>query len=146
MIGLNTAIYSPSGVSAGIGFAVPVDTVARTVPQLIRFGKEETIGLGISIWSDAIASQLGLRGVLVREVLDGSPAAAAGILPTREDQKGRAIPGDLIVAVNDQPVRSTVDLFRALDQFPAGASVTVTVRRGETEKKLPVTLRVLDQY
>ncbi|MGQ0637088.1 MAG: S1C family serine protease [Planctomycetaceae bacterium] len=144
MIGLNTAIYSPSGVSAGIGFAVPVDTIAHIVPQLIRFGKEEQIGLGITIWDDSTTSRLGLRGVLVREVFEGSPAASAGILPTREDATGRTIPGDLIVALDEKPVKSSVDLFRALDRLPVGADVTMTVRRGNGEKKLPVTLRVVD--
>jgi S1-C subfamily serine protease len=143
MIGVNTAIYSPSGASVGIGFAVPVDTVRWIVPQIIRHGKVERIGIGVSIWDDQVTARLGVRGVLVHDVVDNGPAARAGILPTRRGRE-RYIPGDLIVAVNDKPVNNSLDLYRVLDQFKAGDSVTVTVSRDGTEKKIPVTLQVLD--
>src|SRR5215467_10367345 len=83
LIGINTAIYSPSGVSAGIGFAVPVDTVRWVVPQIIRHGKVERIGLGLTTWDEQITARQGLRGLLVKEVIEGGPAAKAVSRPTR---------------------------------------------------------------
>lgn len=141
MIGINVAI--PAAVSAGIGFAVPVDTVRWIVPQIIKYGKVERIGLGISSWDDQRTAQWGLRGVFVREVIEGGPAAKAGIRPTRitEDE---FIPGDLILAVNGKPVNASRDLYRILDQFKAGDVVTLTIHRDEGEIKVAVTLEVLD--
>lgn len=144
MIGINTAIYSPSGVNSGIGFAVPVDTINWIVPQLIRHGRVERVGMGISIWEDHLVSRLGLHGVLVREVAAGSPAAVAGILPTRQDAKGDVIPGDLIVAIDGKPVIDSLDLYRLLDQHKAGETVTVAVERVAGRQDLKVTLRVLE--
>jgi S1-C subfamily serine protease len=143
MIGVNTAIYSPSGASAGIGFAVPVDTVRWIVPQIIRHGKVERIGIGVSIWDDQVTARLGVRGVLVHSVVEDGPAARAGILPTRRG-RDRYIPGDLIVAINDKPVNNSLDLYRVLDQFKAGDPVTVTVNRNGSEKKIPITLQVIE--
>jgi len=143
MIGVNTAIYSPSGASVGIGFAVPVDTVRWIVPQIIRHGKVERIGMGVSIWDDQVTARLGVRGVLIHDVVENGPAARAGILPTRR-ANDRYIPGDLIVAVNGKSVNNSLDLYRVLDQFKAGDTVTVTVSRDGVEKKIPVTLQVLD--
>lgn len=143
LIGVNTAIYSPSGVSAGVGFAVPVDTVRWIVPQLVRHGKVERVGIGIKV-DDQIPARLRLRGVLVWDVVENGPAAEAGIRPTRYDDKEGDQLGDLIVAVNGKAVNSAVDLYRILDQFKAGETVTVTVVRDGAEKKIPVTLRVLE--
>ncbi len=79
LIGVNTAIYSPSGVSTGIGFAVPVDTVNRVVPQLIRHGRIIRPGLGVRIADDATARRFGLQGVLIIQVEKGSAAETAGL-------------------------------------------------------------------
>lgn len=144
LIGINTAIYSPSGVSAGIGFAVPVDTVRWIVPQIIRHGKVERVGLGISIWDDQITARLGLRGVLIKDVFENGPAAKAGIRPTRR-QNDHTIPGDLIVAVNGKAVNNSIDLYRILDQFKAGDKVTLKIQREEEEIEVPVTLEVLGE-
>jgi S1-C subfamily serine protease len=144
LIGVNTAIYSPSGVSAGIGFAVPVDTVQWIVPQIIRHGKVERIGIGISVWDDQVTARLGVHGVLVHDVIEKGPADEAGIVPTRRANDGRYIPGDLIVGVNGKAVRNSLDLYRVLDQFKAGQTVTLTVSRDGVEHKIPVTLRVLE--
>jgi S1-C subfamily serine protease len=143
LIGVNTAIYSPSGGSAGIGFAVPVDTVRWIVPQIIRHGKVERIGIGVSIWDDQVTARLGVRGVLVKSLVEDGPAARAGILPTRRG-RDRYIPGDLIVAINDKPINNSLDLYRVLDQFKAGDTVTVTVHRDSGEKKIAVTLQVIE--
>lgn len=144
VIGVNTAIYSPSGGSAGIGFAVPVDSVRWIVPQLIRHGKVERVGIGVSIWDDFVTTRLGLEGVLVRNVTAGGPAATAGIRPTEFENSRPTRAGDLIVAVNGKTVRNSLDLFRILDQYKAGDTVTVALRRERGDLEVPVTLKVLD--
>lgn len=144
LIGINTAIYSPSGASAGVGFAVPVDPIRWIVPQLIKHGKVERIGMGIAPFDDAIAKRFRIDGVVVYYVRPGSPAATAGIRPS--ELVGTRVKkwGDVIVAVNGTPVRNTIDLFRILDQFKAGDTVTVTVNRESGDQQIPVTLQVLD--
>jgi S1-C subfamily serine protease len=144
VIGVNTAIYSPSGGSAGIGFAVPIDPIRWIVPQLIRHGKVERIGMGIGIWDDHVPVRLGLKGVLVRQVVAGSPAATAGIRPTEFENSRPTRPGDLIVAINGKPILDSLDLYRILDQHKAGETVAVKVRREEGDLELPVTLSVLE--
>ncbi|HLJ10706.1 MAG TPA: PDZ domain-containing protein, partial [Planctomycetaceae bacterium] len=143
LIGVNTAIYSPSGANAGIGFAVPVDTVHWIVPQIIRHGKVERVGMGITIWDDQVTANLKIKGVLVNQVIENGPAAKAGIVPTKR-VNNRHIPGDLIIAVNGKPVNNSLDLFRLLDQYKAGETVTLTIDRHGTEKQVPVTLGVLE--
>jgi S1-C subfamily serine protease len=140
LIGLNTAV--PTGITFGIGFAVPVDTVRQIVPQLISTGKVERIGIGISVWSDQVTARLGVRGVLVRDVIEGGPAAESGILPTRGANE-HYIPGDLIVAVNGKEVSNSIDLYRILDQYKAGDVLTLTIIRDRTTKTVDVPLKVL---
>jgi S1-C subfamily serine protease len=142
LIGVNTAIYSPSGAYAGIAYAVPVDTIRWIVPKIIRDGKVDRVGIGVTIWDDQYMARLGVRGVLVHEVVEDGPAAQAGVLPTRRSDN-HYIPGDLIVAVNGKPVHNSLDLYRILDPFKAGDTVTLTVSREGVEKNVPVTLRVL---
>lgn len=133
LIGVNTAIYSPSGASAGIGFAIPVDTVNRIVPELIRSGKIIRPGLGVQIADEQIAQRLGVKGVLVVDVAGGSAAARAGIQPTRRDAAGRVRLGDVITAVDGRKVESPNDLFLALEKYKVGDTVTVTsLRDGRT--------------
>ncbi len=144
LIGVNTAIYSPSGSSAGIGFAVPVDTVNRIVPQLVRHGKVVRPGLGVVLADDNLARRFGLEGALVLQVSPGSAAEAAGLRPTRRDDYGRLYLGDLIVAVEGEPVRSGDELGLRLEKQAVGATVSLTVRRGEQELKLPVRLQALE--
>lgn len=140
LIGVNTSIYSPSGAFAGIGFAVPVDTVTRLVPQLIQFGYVTKPGLGISIASDAVVERLGLKGVLVLQVAPGGPAERAGLLPTRRDRHGNILTGDLIIAVDDHGLSSSSDFFRVLDELKAGQTVRLTVVREGRRLTLPVAL------
>jgi S1-C subfamily serine protease len=130
LIGMNTAIYSPSGASAGVGFAVPVDTVRRVVTQLVATGRVERAGLGVQLDEGALARRLGLRGLLVLGVTDGSGAAEAGLIPTRRDpMTGTLILGDLIVAVDAEPVDDSLDLYRILDRREVNDVVAVTVVR-----------------
>ncbi len=141
LIGVNTAIYSPSGASAGIGFAVPVDVVAEVVPQLIAHGKVARPRLGVLLAEDALARSLGLSGVLIMEVEEGSGAQAAGLRGTREAPDGSVILGDVIVAVDGRSIRSLADLQRLLAQRKVGQEVEVTILRGDTRMKVTVRLQ-----
>ena len=133
IIGVNTAIYSPSGASAGIGFAIPVDTVNRIVPELIRSGRITRPGLGIQIADEQIAQRLGVSGVLVVDVARGSAASKAGIQATRRDSEGRLRLGDMIVALDGNKITTPNDLFLLLEKYKIGDLVTVTmVREGKT--------------
>lgn len=143
LIGVNTAIYSPSGASAGIGFAIPADTVNRIAPELIRHGRVIRPGLGIQIAEDQIAERLGVNGVLVVDVLPGGAAAKAGIRPTRREASGRVRLGDVIVAVDGKKTDSANDLYIALDQFRVGDDVTVTVLREGKTLQSKVTLEAV---
>ena len=96
LIGVNTQIYSRSGASAGIGFAIPVDTVNRIVPELIRRGKIIRPGLGVELAEEQIARKIEVSGVLIANVMRGGPAAKAGIQPTRRESSGRVILGDVV--------------------------------------------------
>ena len=142
LIGVNTAIYSPSGSSAGIGFAVPVDTVKRVVPQLIATGRYAPPVLGIAHdpRGDALLAGAGLRGVLVLDVAPDGPAAAAGLRPARVGRDGRVILGDVIVAVDGAPVDGSDSLGAALDQRQAGETVTLGILRDGARTEVAVTL------
>lgn len=143
LIGINTAIYSPSGASAGIGFAVPVDIVNRVVPQLIRDGRIVRPTLGIETddrFSREAERRLGVRGLLVLGVTRGSGAAAAGLRPTGIDAFGNVVYGDVIEAVDGRPVRSRLDLLDALEGRAPGDVVVLTVwRDGE---RIPVEVQL----
>ena len=140
LIGVNTAIYSPTGASAGIGFAIPVDTVNRIVPEVIRYGKVTRPGIGIQIAEDQIAERLGVNGVLVVDVVAGSAAAKAGLRPTRREASGRVRLGDVITAVNGQKVASPNELFLMLEKYKVGDAVNVTVLRDEKSVQIKMTL------
>jgi len=143
LIGVNTLIASPSGASAGIGFAIPVDTVNRIIPQLIRHGKIIRPGLGVESANDQITAKLGLSGVLVLEVARGSAAERAGIRPTRRNSLGQVQLGDLVVAIDGKKLDSTNDLFLLLEKYKVGDTVTVTVLRDRKREELKVTLEPL---
>ncbi len=138
LIGMNTAIYSPSGASAGIGFAVPADTVSRIVPELIAHGKVVRPTLGVSLdprLSDYVTQRLGVEGVLLRGVSRGDGAAEAGLEGTSVDRRGTVIPGDIVQEIDGKPVKSTSDLQGRLGSYRPGDTVTLTVwREGKTRK------------
>jgi S1-C subfamily serine protease len=142
LIGVNTAIYSPSGSSAGIGFAVPVDTVNRVVPQLIRTGTYRPPLLGVvhDERINALARREGLVGVLVLDVEPGSPAAAAGLRPAMQNRFGEIVPGDLVTGLGDRPIATSSDLRAALDRHTAGETVDLVVVRDGQDRRLRVTL------
>ena len=143
LIGVNTAIYSPSGAYAGIGFAVPVDTVKRIVPQLIRHGRVIRPGLGIRVAEEKVARRLGVQGVLVLSVPPQSAAAQAGLRPTRYDAYGRLWLGDVIIAIDGKTVHTEDDLLTLLESYQVGYRVTLTLRRDGQQKQLSVTLQAV---
>jgi S1-C subfamily serine protease len=141
LIGVNTAIYSPSGASAGIGFAIPVDEVNRIVPRLIRDGKFIRPALGIQAATKPLQDSLGLpQGVAVMGVVPDSPAHRAGIRPFRRAPDGSLVVGDVIVALNGKAVASFDELLNALEQHQAGDTVTLSIVRGDKRLEQPVRL------
>ncbi len=142
LIGVNTAIYSPSGASAGIGFAVPVDAVARVVPQLVARGRYSPPVLGVVAdpRADAMLAASGLgAGVMVLEVEPGSPAARAGLAPARMTRQG-LVPGDVIVGLDGVALGGIDDLLAALDGRTPGDEVVVAVERGGARREITVEL------
>jgi S1-C subfamily serine protease len=140
LIGVNTAIFSPSGAYAGIGFAIPVDTVKHLVPQLIRYGEPIYPGIGIGVLPDYQAQRYRLEGVVITEVGKGTPAEKAGLEPVYVDRQGR-IQGDIIVGVNGERVRSLAELRDAFEAAGgAGTRVTLTLLNGARRRDVEVEL------
>jgi S1-C subfamily serine protease len=140
LIGVNTAIYSPSGTSAGIGFAIPVDEVFRIVPQLIQHGKVVRADIAAQLAPDQILRKAGRKGALVLHVQPDGPAAKAGLLPTRQDDDGRIRLGDIITALDGKEVTSAGQLQDELEKRAVGTVVELTVLRDGKEITLQVTL------
>jgi S1-C subfamily serine protease len=140
LIGVNTAIVSPSGGYAGVGFAIPVDTVNWVVPQLIAYGRVQRPTMGVDLASDHLARRSGIEGAVVTQVIEGSGADRAGIRPVYRDRRGRVRVGDVIVAINGEPIRSGGELGLILEGYREGDTVTVTVMREGEKKDLQVRL------
>ena len=144
LIGVNTAIFSPSGASSGVGFAVPIDTVNRVVPQLIARGTYIRPGLGIAVdesLNRTAMEQLHVEGVLVLRVTPGSPAAAVGLRGVQLASDGSMVPGDIIVAINGRPVESVARLLARLDDHQVGDGVRLTILRDG--RRLEVTVKLV---
>jgi S1-C subfamily serine protease len=140
LIGVNSAILSPSGVYSGIGFAIPADEVNRIVTQLIRHGTVVRPSLGVSLAPEQLTRRLGVEGVLVMQVDPDGPAARAGLQPTRRDIAGNVRLGDVILAIEDDATGTIEDFFAALEEREPGDEVTLTVLRDGEQMALPVTL------
>jgi S1-C subfamily serine protease len=143
LIGMNTAIYSPSGASAGIGFAVPIDTINRVAPALIAHGKYIRPALGIAMdddVNDVLSERLNVHGVFVLEVDPNGPAAAAGLRGARLERGTVVVPGDVIVAIGEKPVASVPRLQARLDDFNPGDKVRVGILRDGKRMTVDVTL------
>ena len=143
LVGVNTAIYSPSGASAGVGFAVPIDTVNRVVPQIIANGRYEPPHLGIRVHTDLsnqVMRRFNIDGVLVFSVEPNSGAEAAGIQGTEVGQSQVAKLGDIIQELAGRKVASMNDLQHALDGFSSGDTVPIKIRRGNEQIELNVRL------
>jgi len=142
LIGMNTMIYSESGSSAGIGFAVPVSYIRRIVPQLIKYGHSIQPGIGISVLPEQVKYQLlgEVDGVVVRNVTPGSPAGRAGMKGIRRDATGRYQLGDIIIGINDIKIKNYDDLYNTLDEFKVGDRVSVKTVRDGREKSFALEL------
>ena len=139
LIGINSQIVTPSGGYSGIGFAIPVDMVNWVVPALIEHRQGVRPVLGVKIWP-GLSREVGLPGVLVYNVLPGSAADKAGLRATHWDATGQLILGDVIMAINDTPIRSFIDLLNVLENHRVGDTVKVTVHRGGSKEDIQLTL------
>ena len=151
LIGVNTAIYSPSGASAGIGFAIPVDAVRRIVNQLIRYGRMLRPSMGISVADDQMTRGLAMRlgapldGVLVMEAPPNSPGADAGLVGCMR-KNGQLYLGDLITRVNGTPVKTVEDLLTLVEETEIGSSVVLTVHRSaDAKNEETLTVKTVDR-
>lgn len=142
LIGMNTMIFSESGQSAGIGFAVPSNTVARTANDILRYGRVKQPGIGISSFPDNVPRRLGVRGVLVSEVMENGPAHAAGLRGTVRNRNGDIILGDLIVEVDGAKIEKYDDLYVAFDRKNIGDEVSIAYLRDG--KRFVAKMRLVD--
>jgi S1-C subfamily serine protease len=143
LIGMNTAIYSPSGSSAGIGFAVPIDTIKMVVEQLIATGKYAQPVLGVNLndrVSELLTKQIGVQGAVVLGVGEGTGAAEAGLRGTTRGPGGEIIPGDVIQTVAGRPVKSNTDIYSALKRYHPGDVVDVQILRDGQPQTVKVKL------
>lgn len=140
LIGVNTAIASPTGAYAGIGFAIPVDEVNRIIPEIITHGKVVRAGLGVTVASDQMIRDNDLQGVLILNVQPEGAAAKAGLQPTRRNNRGTIVLGDQILSVNGKEIKTAKDLFAQLEQFKVGDTVQLHILRGDQTLDVPVSL------
>ena len=144
VIGMNTMIFSSSGSSAGVGFAVPIDVIKRVVPDLVAHGKEIRPGLGIRPLSDQQKQYLGIeKGVIVGGVIPQGPAQSAGLEGMAEDRFGRIYLGDIILSIDGKEVNSFDDIFHVLENYQVGSSVTVQFLRENKIKTAQLKLMQL---
>jgi S1-C subfamily serine protease len=144
LIGINTAIYSPSGASAGIGFSVPVDTVNRVVPQIISRGKYIRPALGITVdgkLNNRLIERLKVSGIVILTISPGSAADSAGLKGATMTPEGNIVANDIIVAVEQKPVDSVEKLLARIDGYKVGDTIQLTVLRKGEEMVVPVTLQ-----
>jgi len=142
LIGVNTAIYSPSGAYAGIGFAVPVNEINRVVPQLIRNGKLVRPGIGASLADARLVKRLGIDGILVLGVEPGGPAHTAGLRPTKQ-YANEVVLGDIIIGIAGVEVASYDDIRTELERYSVGDEVIINILRNNTESELTLRLSML---
>lgn len=144
VIGVNTSIYSPSGASAGIGFAIPIDLVNRVVTQLISHGKYLRPAIGIEVderMNKLIYQRYGIEGIVVLNVTRGSGAFKAGLIAAKIYRDGSVELGDVIVKVDNEKVGSITELNEMLDGKIKGDSVELTILRGDSLVVVEVELR-----
>ncbi|MBL8497491.1 PDZ domain-containing protein [Nitrosomonas sp. JL21] len=147
LIGINTAIYSPSGTSAGIGFAVPVDTVNRVVPQIISRGKYIRPAMGITVdekLNNRLVERLQVNGVVILSIAPGSAADEAGLQGATLTPDGNIIANDIIIALENKPIDSVSKLLARIDSYKIGDTIRITVQRKNQQIDIPVTLQAGD--
>lgn len=143
LIGVNTAIYSPSGAYAGIGFAVAVDVVNSIVPKIIKHGKIIQPGIGVTLVDERIVKRLGINGILVLNVMPGGPADQAGLQPTKKF-RGEIVLGDVITEVNGKTVSSYEEMRTELERFNVGNTVPFTITRNGREREVLIRLTAIN--
>lgn len=140
VIGVNTAILSRSGASAGVGFAVPVNTISATVPLLINGEMVDRGYLGIALAPMQISRQATEIGVLVLGIAEGSPASQSGIRGTRQDDDGEIVWGDVVVSLEGEMVQNSEALLERLQEYHAGDNVVLGLKRGDEYVRVPIRL------
>lgn len=141
LIGINTAIFTRTGTSAGVGFAIPSSTVLKIALQLIQFSKVVRAGLNVDIAPDVIANQLNVRnGALILQVPGNSLAAKAGLVPTTRGFAGNIVLGDIIVGVDSKTVKNKAGLDKVLDDYNVGDRVLLIIQRGSEDLEVPIIL------
>ena len=140
LIGVNTAILSRSGTSAGVGFAVPVNTVRATVPLLISGKMVDRGFLGLSLAPMQISRQATDEGVLILGVAEGSPAAGVNIRSTQSAEEGQTMWGDILISLNGNRITDSESLLVRLQELHAGDEVVLGIKRGEEYTRIPVRL------
>ncbi len=140
LIGVNTMIYSTSGASAGIGFSIPVDEVNWVVSDLIKYGEVKRPKIGVELLPPQYAQNWGIEGAMITGLLPNGSAKMAGLKPLEQTRNGEIIFGDIITAVDGNPIKSNNDLFLILEKYNAGDEVEITYIRDEKEKKISLVL------
>ncbi|KAG1675447.1 hypothetical protein FOA52_001746 [Chlamydomonas sp. UWO 241] len=140
IIGINTAIYSPSGANSGVGFAIPATVIRSSVEQIVAYGKVLRPALGIAFAPDQSSETLGVNGILVLNAREGGPAFKAGVKGTSRDEYGRLVLGDIITGINGRNVRNASDLYRVLDKAKIGDSLDMEVLRAMSTEHLSLVL------
>lgn len=140
LIGVNTAIYSPSGAYAGIGFSIPVDIVNWVIPDLIKYGKVKRPMLGVELATPQMAARVRIAGAVVFEVAEGSAAERAGVQGAFRDQYGRTYLGDVIIGINNDKITNNGELLLALEKYQPGEKVVLRVMREDEEVDLDLVL------
>ncbi len=140
LIGVNTAIYSPSGASAGIGFAIPVNTVREVIPQLISYGRVLRPVIGVELASDRWVQRNRIKGLPLVQVFPGLPAADAGMAGAWRNARGEVVLGDIITAIDGKPIRTHDDYFSALEAREPGDMISVETLRGNATRRYKLRL------
>ena len=140
LVGVNTAIYSPSGGSAGIGFAIPVNTVIEVVPQLIAFGKIMRPVLGVELASDRWLRRYRVDGVPIVRTYRGFPAETAGMVGARRGSRGEIILGDVITEIDGERVANNDEFLSAMEKHRVGDTIDIVTTREGEEKRFTVEL------
>ncbi|MBU3914940.1 trypsin-like peptidase domain-containing protein [bacterium] len=140
LVGVNTLIYSPSGGSSGVGFAIPVNSIKKIIPQLSEFGKVMRPVIGINILDESIASRNGIVGVVILSAVDGTSAQKSGMIGVQRDRRGNIILGDVIVKIDDHVIQTYSDLYDTLELYEPGNTVVIETNRNGQKKSFTIQL------
>ena len=146
LIGMNTAIISQSGSSAGVGFAVPSNTIKRIVGQIIQFGRVIQPSIGVRLLDERVAAQLGIEGVIIADVQKGTPADSAHFQETKREKNGTIKLGDVIVQMDGAQIKNYDDLYSYLERKKVGDKVEITVVRNPREKTQKILKKTIRLY